>query len=106
MKAKVKTEREKYVQLQKDEILRINKLWLFSLNQLYGFGQKRLFDIYQEICAQSKEVYENPEMWYYIDKTLIEKYGMSGIFKAENIDEREEVSKEKHKENGRKWRKY
>lgn len=106
MKARIKTKKEIGRQLQREEILRIFKLWLFSLNQIYGFGAKRLNRILSEVNAQAAEAYETPELWYYIDEIIIDKYQFGDKFNREDLDEREDTSKQIHKENGRKWRCY
>lgn len=105
MKARVKTRRDIEYQLQRKEIERINKLWLFALHQCFEFGNVRLRKIYQEICDISEKAYNMPEIWYYIDELLIDNYSMD-FFEPENLQEREKTVKQIHKENGKKWRDY
>lgn len=105
MKARVKTRRDIEYQLQRKEIERINKLWLFSLHQCFEFGNVRLRKIYQEICDISEKAYNMPEIWYYIDELLIDNYSMD-FFEPENLQEREKAVKQIHKQNGKKWRDY
>lgn len=106
MKARVKTPRQKYLELEKREIARINKIWMTALNQVYGFGEKRLLEVYADVCERSGEIFNNPEQWYYIDELLLDKFHMADLFEREDIGEREQTAKEIHKENGKKWRQY
>lgn len=92
--------------MNKAEILRINKIWLFSLNQLYGFAEKRLTEVYTEVNKQAADLYETPEQWYYVDEKLLDQYHMNDIFDREDISEREIAAKQIHKKHGKKWRQY
>lgn len=106
MKARIKSKREKFLELQKEEILRINKLWLFSINQCFDFEKDKLLEVYEELCKQSADAAERPELWYYVDNLLIDQFGMGDIFTKEDLIERENTLKQIHKENGKKWRCY
>lgn len=106
MKARVKTAQQIKSELQKEEILRLNKLWLFSLNQSLDLERDDLLKVYKEVCEQSNDAYEKPELWFYIDELLIDKFDMGNIFTKEDISERESTAKQIHKDNKEKWRRY
>lgn len=105
MKARIPTKYDKFLTLQREEIARINKIWLFALHEIYGFGNERLRKVYEEVCRLSGESFNTPEIWYYVDELLIDRYNMD-FFKPENLKEREDAMAQKHKDAGIKWRKY
>lgn len=105
MKARIPTKYDKFLTLQREEIARINKVWLFALHEIYGFGNERLRKVYEEVFRLSAESFDTPEIWYYIDELLIDRYEMD-FFKPEDLQEREDAMAQKHKDAGIKWRKY
>lgn len=104
MKARIKTKRQQRKELEKEEINRINKLWLYVLSDVCGYEGEKLAEIFLKVNEQAVEVYETPEMWYYIDEKLIDQFKIP--FPRENLSERETAVKQIHKEHGRKWRDY
>lgn len=105
MKARIPTKYDKFLTLQREEIARINKIWLFALHEIYGFGNERLRKVYEEVCRLSAESFDTPEIWYYVDELLIDRYDMN-FFKPEDLKERESAMAQGHKDAGIKWRKY
>lgn len=105
MKARIPTKYDKFLTLQREEIARINKIWLFALYEIYGFGNERLRKVYEEVCRLSEKAFDIPEIWYHVDQLLINKYDMT-FFEPEDLKEREDAVAQKHKDAGIKWRKY
>lgn len=106
MNARIKTKQEEFLAFREEELARINKLWLFSINQVFGTEGEQLLTVYRELCEQSADAANRPELWYYIDETLIDKCKLGDIFRREDLDEREDALRKIKKENGRKWRMY
>ncbi len=106
MKARIRDNKVIGKELEREEFLRLNKLWLFAINQTFGFGRKRLLRLYKEFCKMSGELYNTPEWWFRVDEKIRGQYHMEDIFPAEDLVERESTLKQVHKENGQKWRCY
>lgn len=106
MKARIRTNKIIQKELSHDEINRIFKLCCLCLNEQFGFGENRMKKFCERVSQISGTVHENPEQWYYIDEYLLDRYNMADMFTRENIDERELVSYQIHKEEGKKWRVY
>lgn len=94
---------EKVQRDQSRAIARSVKIACLILNTEFGFGLKRLVKFLDQMESRSKEVLETPEQWHYIDEYL-EKLGV--CFEREDIDEREEHSRDMYHADGRKYREY
>lgn len=106
MKARVESKKEKLFRLQRDEINRVNKIWFYTFAMKHPHIKvEKLLDDYQHVCTMARELYDNPENWFYIDERFKE-WGLDDIFVKEDISEREAAMKIRHKEEGRKWRQY
>ena len=106
MKAHIPSKAEIERKLTKEEILRINKIWLFAIGQMVRISTERERKLYEYVYDIAGELYEDPENWLRIDDFVIDNLGLEGVFERENYDEREEVAKDLHKKNGKKWRQY
>lgn len=106
MKARVKTDLEKLSWLERSEIMRINKIWMIALHNKLNYGQNGLMNVYSEVCKIAGELYEDPEYWDTVDELLCSKYDFEDFLPREDVDEREKIAKELHKEHGKKWRQY
>ena len=84
-------------------ITRTVKMACVILNQDFGFGGKRLEKFLDELLKASNAVFEKPENWYHVD----EKLNALGLdFEEEDIDEREQHTRDIYHENKRKFREY
>lgn len=106
MKARVKTDLEKLSWLERSEIMRINKIWMIALHNKLNYGQNGLMTVYSEVCKIAGELYEDPEHWDTVDELLCGKYDFEDFLPREDVDEREKIARELHKEHGKKWRQY
>lgn len=105
MKAHIPTGREIEAKLTLEEILRINKIWLYVLSR-YRISIERQKNIYADVCEMAGKIYEDPELWLRVDDYIFDKMGFKEAFDREDYDEREQVSEQIHKEHHKKWRKY
>lgn len=106
MKARVKTELEKMSLLERMEIARINKIWMVAIHNHCHYAGNGIANVYAEACKIAGELYEDPEYWQTVDELLCDKYGFEEFLPREDIDEREKLSADLHKQHGKKWRKY
>lgn len=106
MKAHVKTKREIEKELELSEILRLNKLWLYVIGHTVRISKERLKNCYAEMCEYAGRVYEDPELWLNVDDYVLDELKLHDVFQREDYDEREKLSAQIHKENGKKWRCY
>jgi hypothetical protein len=105
VKARIKTELERIAELDRSEILRINKVWMIALHSHLNFQKNGVSNMYAEVCKIAGELYETPERWYYIDEKLRE-WELDEFLPPEDLEEREKTIAEIHREHGRKWRQY
>ena len=105
MKARIKTELERIAELDRSEILRINKVWMMALYNHLHFGKRGIGNIYAEVCKLAGELYDTPEGWYYVDEKLRE-WGFDEYLPPEDLNEREKTVAQIHKEHRQKWRQY
>ena len=84
-------------------ITRTVKMACVILNQDFGFGGKRLEKFLDELLKASNAVFEKPENWYHVDEKL---YALGLDFEEEDIDEREQHTRDIYHENKRKFREY
>lgn len=84
-------------------ITRTVKMACVILNQDFGFGGKRLEKFLDELLKASNAVFEKPENWYHVDEKL-KALGLD--FEEEDIDEREQHTRDIYHENKRKFREY
>ena len=106
MKAHVQSKQEKLSLLEKEEIMRINKIWMLTLNQVFGFGAERLVKAFSAVCKYSGNLYEDPEYWQEVDHLLVDKMQFGDFIEREDLEEREKTMLEVHRANGKKWRDY
>ena len=107
MKAHVKSKREIEKALEMSEILRINKIWLYAIGENVRISKERLRSLYAAVCEVAGKLYEDPELWLRVDDYIFDSLGFEeGVFYREDYDEREKLSAEIHKANGKKWRCY
>lgn len=104
MKARIPTQKEISSKLTLQEILRVNKIWIYTISRCIRISKERLCDLYANVCQFSGEVYEDPELWVEIDEHLLGKLDLGEAFEPEDYDERERASKTQHKEDHKKWR--
>lgn len=88
---------------QKKAITRVVKMACMVLYNEFGFGNKRLCKFVEELHNGCNEIVARPEEWYHIDEKL-EQMGL--YFDKEDIEEREEHSRDVYHEKGRKFREY
>lgn len=86
---------------QNRAITRTVKMACIILNQEFGFGSKRLGKFIDELLKASNAVFEKPENWYHVDEKL-KALGLD--FEEEDIDEREQHTRDIYHENKRKFR--
>lgn len=89
---------------QDQAINRVFKMACLVLCEEWGFGQKRLERFATEMKKRSDESVDKPEMWYLIDQKLRE-HGII-IGEDEDIEEREQHSREIYHQEKRKFREY
>lgn len=94
---------ESIKQDQQKAISRVVKFVCIALNQHFGFGAERLGKLLNYLSEYSNEVTRTPERWYSYDEHL-HKIGM--LFDDEDIEEREQHSKDIYAAKGRKFRQY
>jgi hypothetical protein len=82
-------------------ITRTVKMACVILNQDFGFGGKRLEKFLDELLIASNAVFEKPENWYHVDEKL---KALGFDFADEDIDEREQHTRDIYHENKRKFR--
>lgn len=88
---------------QDQAISRTLKMVCVVLNQDFGFGEKRLEKFLDAVFDGGNEVVDRPEEWFHID----EKLSQIGIFfEPEDLDEREQHSRDLYHDQGRKFRMY
>lgn len=88
---------------QKKAIDRAVKMACMVLYNEFGFRNKRLCKFVEELHNGCNEIVARPEEWYHIDEKL-EQMGL--YFDKEDIEEREEHSRDVYHEKGRKFREY
>ncbi len=88
---------------QNRAISRTVKMACVILNQDFGFGGKRLKKFIEELFTARNTVFERPETWYHVDEKL-KALGLD--FEEEDIDEREQHTRDIYHENKRKFREY
>lgn len=106
MKAHIPTGREIEAKLTLEEILRINKIWLYTVGQSVRISKERLRDLYANVCKMAGDIYEDPELWLRIDDYILGELKLTEGFEPEDYNEREWVAEQKHKEQHKKWRAY
>lgn len=106
MKAHIPTGREIEAKLTLEEILRINKIWLYTVGQSVRISKERLRDLYANVCKMAGDIYEDPELWVRIDDYILGELKLTEGFEPEDYNERELVAAQKHKEQHKKWRAY
>ena len=106
MKAHIPTGREIEAKLTLEEILRINKIWLYTIGQCVRISKERLRDLYANVCKMAGDIYEDPELWVRIDDYILGELKLTDAFGEEDYNERELVAAQKHKEQHKKWRAY
>lgn len=104
MKARIPTKHEIEAKLTLEEILRINKLWVYVVARSTRITRERLHEICKDVYKLADDIYEDPELWLRVDELLLDKLEFTDIFTPENYSEREEVARLKHRENHKKWR--
>lgn len=86
---------------QNRAITRTVKMACIILNQEFGFGSKRLGKFIDELLIASNTAFEKPETWYHVDEKL---KALGFDFADEDIDEREQHTRDIYHENKRKFR--
>lgn len=104
MKAHIPTKKEIELRLTLSEILRLNKLWVYVLARSTRITRERLHEICKDVYKLADDIYEDPELWLRVDELLLDKLKFTDIFNPENYDEREEITRIKHKAQHKKWR--
>lgn len=99
----VKAEMDDRKAEQNRAITRTVKMICVILNQDFGFGHKRLGRLLDELLKAGDMVFEKPENWYHIDEKL---KALGFDFDSEDLDEREQHTRDIYHENGRKFREY
>lgn len=106
MKARIPTKQEIEAKLTLEEILRINKIWLYTIGQCVRISKERLRDLYANVCKMAGDIYEDPELWLRVDDYILCELKLTEGFEPEDYNEREWVAEQKHKEQHKKWRAY
>lgn len=104
MKARIPTKREIEAELTLAEILRLNKIWLYTIGRCVRISKERLCDLYANVCQMAGDIYEDPELWLRVDEYILGELKLTEGFEPEDYNEREYVAAQKHKEHGKKWR--
>lgn len=106
MKAHIPKKEEIEAKLTLAEILRLNKLWLYTIGQSVRISKQRLKDLYANACDIAGKIYEDPELRIRVDEYVLGELELTDAFEPEDYDEREETARLKHKEHHKKWREY
>ena len=104
MKAHISTKQEIEAKLELDEILRLNKLWIYTIGRCVRISKERLRDLYANVCQMAGDIYEDPELWVRVDEYIFDQLELIEAFEPEDYEEREWVAEQKHKEHHKKWR--
>lgn len=104
MKAHIPTKQEIEAKLELDEILRLNKLWIYTIGRCVRISKERLRDLYANVCQMAGDIYEDPELWIRVDEYILGELKLTEGFEPEDYNEREWVAEQKHKEHHKKWR--